>query len=297
MSICQYLGLDKLAWSLRRLHCPVPKTALVLEVGSGGNPYYRSNVLLDAYYETRQRFWEPLITDRPIVLGFVENLPFKDKAFDFVIASHVLEHSTDPARFLNELQRVAKAGYIETPDAFMERVNPYLDHRLEITVRDDQLVIRKKKSWQVDSELVELYEHRAKQIFTSQFIPHQPFAFHLRYYWQDYIDFVIVNPDVDAEWPSPTTRKSVTPPRKSMKQKIHNTVLYLVRSLLSQRARNRKIDLLSLLACPACGSAKLSNTNLENSILCLRCSCEYPVVNAIPNMMAKTDSLCGKKDK
>lgn len=29
----------------------------------------------------------------------------------------------------------AKAGYIEVPDAFMERINP-LDHRLEITVRD-----------------------------------------------------------------------------------------------------------------------------------------------------------------
>jgi len=106
----------------------VAPEALVLEVGSGGNPYARANVLLDAYEVTRQRHWVPLKTDRPTVLGFVEHLPFKDKAFDFVIASHVLEHSADPDRFLSELQRVGRGGYIEVPDAFMERIIPYRDH-------------------------------------------------------------------------------------------------------------------------------------------------------------------------
>lgn len=282
MSICRHLGLDKLAWSLRRLHCPVTKEALVLEVGSGGNPYYRSNVLLDAYEETRHRHWAPLITDRPTVLGFVENLPFKDKAFDFVIASHVLEHSADPARFLNELQRVAKSGYIESPDAFMERVNPYLDHRLEITERDHKLLISKKKSWQVDPELVELYEHQAKQIFTGQFIPSHPFAFHVRYYWYDHIDFVIDNPDLDAGWPSPTREVGLTH-RKSVNQKVNSAILSLVRTLFSQRSRNRKIDLLSLLACPACGSNQL----LSNGILirCAECAYEYTITNGIPKMI------------
>jgi uncharacterized protein YbaR (Trm112 family)/SAM-dependent methyltransferase len=282
MSICRKLGLDRLAWPLRRLHCPVTKEALVLEVGSGGNPYYRSNVLLDAYEETRHRHWAPLITDRPTVLGFVENLPFKDKVFDFVIASHVLEHSADPARFLNELQRVAKAGYIESPDAFMERVNPYLDHRLEITERDHKLLIRKKKSWQVDPELVELYEHRAKQIFTSQFIPSHPFTFHIRYYWHDHIDFVVDNPDLDAGWPSPT-RVVPSLAHKSVKQEINNAILRLVRTLLSQRSRNRKIDLLSLLVCPACGSDQLvSNRSL---IRCAKCSDEYSIADGIPKMI------------
>ena len=39
----------KIAWTLRRLHCPVDKNALVLEVGAGGNPYPRTNVIVDAY--------------------------------------------------------------------------------------------------------------------------------------------------------------------------------------------------------------------------------------------------------
>lgn len=32
--------LDSLAWSFRRLHCPVDKKALVLEVGSGGESVF-----------------------------------------------------------------------------------------------------------------------------------------------------------------------------------------------------------------------------------------------------------------
>ena len=98
-----FLNSDKYAWKFRRFHCPVDSTALVLEVGSGGNPYFRSNILLDAYENTRERHWAPLVSDRPTVLGFVEKLPFKDKVFDFVIASHVLEHSPNPVKFLTEI--------------------------------------------------------------------------------------------------------------------------------------------------------------------------------------------------
>ena len=39
-----------------------------------------------------------------------EALTFRDKSFDFVIASHVLEYSADPENFLLELNRVAKVG-------------------------------------------------------------------------------------------------------------------------------------------------------------------------------------------
>jgi len=168
MKLLCFVGLKRFAWSLRRLYCPVKNSDSVLEVGSGGNPYFRANVLLDAYEDTQERHWVSLVNDRPTVLGFVEHLPFKDNSFDFVIASHVLEHSTDPVKFISELQRVAKAGYIEVPDAFMERINPYLDHRLEITIRNEVLIIRKKANWAVDSELVELYEEHLKPILTKE---------------------------------------------------------------------------------------------------------------------------------
>jgi len=44
-----------------------------------------------------------------------KKLPFKDKEFDFVIASHVIEHVEDFEFFINELERISSKGYIELP--------------------------------------------------------------------------------------------------------------------------------------------------------------------------------------
>ena len=79
------IGLESIAWSLRRLHCPVDKNELFLEVGSGGNPYSRANVLLDSYEEPSERYWVPLKVDRPMVLGFGEKFPFKERLKDFTL--------------------------------------------------------------------------------------------------------------------------------------------------------------------------------------------------------------------
>ncbi len=44
-----------------------------------------------------------------------KKLPFKDKEFDFVIASHVVEHVEDFEFFVKELERISSKGYIELP--------------------------------------------------------------------------------------------------------------------------------------------------------------------------------------
>jgi SAM-dependent methyltransferase len=278
MRVARALRMERVAWGLRRLHCPVDRNALVLEVGSGGNPYARANVLLDAYPETRERHWVPLTVDRPFVFGFLEQLPFKDKSFDFVIASHVLEHSAAPERALAEMQRVGRAGYIEVPDAFMERVNPYKDHRAEITVRGGRLVIRKKRDWVVDRELVELYGHGAKPLVAGELIPSRPFAFHVRHYWKDRIEFDIVNPDVDASWTAPADDR-VGAAVGSDAPVWREAARRLLRRALSQSARNRRIDLGSLLACPSC-SAEVDRRG--DAYVCRGCSAAYPDRNGMP---------------
>lgn len=282
MRIFLKLGFENFAWACRRLYCPVPKSALVLEVGSGGSPYFRANVLIDAYEDTRERHWAPFVKDRPSVLGYGESLPFKDKIFDFVIASHVLEHSSDPEKFLNELQRVAKAGYIETPDAFMERINPYWDHRSEVTIRDGVLLVRKKSMWQQDSELVELYESRAKSLITQSVIPKYPFIFHTRFYWKDHIPYVIQNPKVDSSWDPPRVAQT-TQLHNSMRAKLGRLGLWLARAFFSQRKRNKQLQLINLLLCPSCRSIQLEMK--ENKIICNGCSKQYHVTHGVPNMM------------
>jgi len=44
-----------------------------------------------------------------------KKFPFSDKEFNFVIASHVLEHVDNIEYFIKELERVANSGYIEVP--------------------------------------------------------------------------------------------------------------------------------------------------------------------------------------
>ena len=277
MSLCRRAGLDGIAWSLRRLHTPVSRDALVLEVGSGGNPYWRSNVLLDAYLDTRERHFEQLVHDRPTVLGFVERLPFRDDVFDFVIASHVLEHSPDPVKFLGELQRVARAGYIEVPDAFTERLTAYLDHRLEITERDGTLVIRKKSSYITDAELWELFTHRANRVF-PELMSRRPFDFHVRFYWSraegDGIPYRITNPEVQCDWKAVDT--GYVRGDLSMMARAKRRTLSVARRLFSQHRRNRSLDLVGLLRCPECSGAPLSAGAMM--LTCPSCGRAYPIV-------------------
>jgi hypothetical protein len=273
MRALRKLGRDDLAWPLRRLHVPVGPEALVLEIGSGGNPFPRSNVLLDAYENTRQRHFEPLVSDRPTVLGLIEKLPFRDDSFDFVIACHVIEHSTNVGACLQEMQRVATAGYIECPDAFFERVNPYKDHRLEITDRDHELRIRTKPAWVGDPAVVELFEAQVKPSAKwNRHLRENPFAFHLRYFWtrdsggiRYQIEQVGDTQSFEGggEEESPAARSGG----------IRGTLIAAVRGLLSQKSRNSALDLRPLLRCPACGGTQLEQRG--EGLVCSSCSGRY----------------------
>jgi SAM-dependent methyltransferase len=272
MDLFLNLKLDSLAWSLRRVHVPVKKEDLVLEVGSGANPYFRSNVLLDAYENTQERHWAPLVTDRPTVLGYVENLPFKDKVFDFVIASHVLEHSPNPEKFIHEIVRVSKAGYIEVPHAFMERLTTYYDHRLEIFVEDGKLNIFKKKNWIVDEYLSKIFKNSADAILSKELISKRPFHFHVRYYWKDSIDFKILNPEVDISWAQPQSTVGMGAGDKRLIARVKQLVLKVVRIVFSQNARNKKIELTRLVQCPKCkGELKF----ISEKVKCESCQNEF----------------------
>lgn len=72
MKLLLKLGFVRLAWSFRRFHVPVSEEALVPEVGSGGNPYFRANVLLDAYEDTRERHFAPLVAKRRAVVAQIK---------------------------------------------------------------------------------------------------------------------------------------------------------------------------------------------------------------------------------
>lgn len=283
MKVAKKIGLRKLRWSLRRLHCPVPKAALVLEVGAGGNPYPRANVLLDAMESTIERNEQNLIVDRPLVLGLCEELPFKNKSFDFVIASHVLEHTDNPERFLTELMRVGKAGYIETPDGWFEKMCAFTFHRLEVSADNGKLLIRKKKSWKPD-EIAKLWDIKlANSKELSDFLRINPDLNYLRFYWKDSIEFEILNPECDASWKYPeeatNNNRSIKP---TLIAKVRDSYLTARRWLFSQNIRNKTLNVYELIRCPSCHSDSLEIS--KSNIFCRHCETSYGINKNIPSL-------------
>jgi SAM-dependent methyltransferase len=209
-----------------------------------------------------------------LVLGLCEELPFKDKSFDFVIASHVLEHTDNPEKFLTELMRVGRAGYIETPEGWFEKMCAFTYHRLEVSANKEKLFIRKKPSWKPD-EIATLWDVKlAKSKALFDFLRINPDLNHLRFYWNDTIDFEIVNPECDSSWPYPEEAENNRQERDRQKTSFTTMLrdLYLVsrRWLLSQNARNRNLDIYSLIRCPACHSDvyKIPGPALKCSNIC-----------------------------
>ena len=118
----------------------------VLDVGSGHQPNRRANVILDKYvgetiHRTTQQVEMP--TDKYFVLGDALKTPFTNKDFDYAIASHVAEHIDDPIKFSNELQRISKRGYIETPGPITEWLLPADSHKWIVRKNGNGLIFKK----------------------------------------------------------------------------------------------------------------------------------------------------------
>lgn len=125
----------------------------VLDVGSGDQPFPLATTLLDRLprrvedgdkVSTENPTMSVTRDGRPFVIGDLEELPFADQSFDFVYASHIIEHAADPEKALAELARVAPRGYIECPRAWYEFIDSSPFHQWLIDVVDGELQFRAK---------------------------------------------------------------------------------------------------------------------------------------------------------
>ena len=83
----------------------------VLEIGPGYTPLDISTHFIDNKIELKNT--------KNIDID-IEKLDFPDQSFDFVYCRHVLEDIQNPNHIFNEMIRVAKNGYIETPSPLIE---------------------------------------------------------------------------------------------------------------------------------------------------------------------------------
>jgi len=81
----------------------------ILDIGCGYRAHPSASVIADVQDLSKH------YKEKKFIKIDGKKLPFKDKEFDFIIASHVIEHVEDFEFFIKELERVSTKGYIELP--------------------------------------------------------------------------------------------------------------------------------------------------------------------------------------
>lgn len=180
-------------------------SAVVLDIGSGHNPWFRSNILCERFLVDDVERCGPLaVGRRPLCNADATALPFKDKSFDFVYCSHVAEHIEDLGTFLREIQRVGRAGYVETPNYLFEQAIGTTTHTWALWVEDG--VLHAERKW-IPAAPARVY-HEAHRILTYPVVAYVcqrlPELRVMTFWWKDRFDFVLH----DAPEPLTPTRAS-----------------------------------------------------------------------------------------
>ena len=179
----------------------------VLDIGCGYTAHKNATVICDI--QDLSNFYN----DKNFVKLDGNILPFKDNQFDFVIASHVIEHVKDVNTFIKELSRVSSKGYIELP-----------------TILEDNLVFENKKDhiWHMEfddienklniSEKIQYLEPVITVSTSKKFSKIFRQSLVLELYWEENIEFNLIQK------------------KKSDFQKISRLTLF--RKFLSKHLRN-----------------------------------------------------------
>ena len=158
----------------------------VLDIGCGYTAHDKATVICDI--QDLSNFYK----DKKFVKLNEEVLPFDDKEFDFVIASHVIEHVKDVKFFIKELERVSTKGYIELP-----------------TILEDNLVFENKKDhlWHMEfddiknqllvSKKIQYIEPMITVSSIKEFSKYFRQSLVLELYWENSIEFNIVEKKID----------------------------------------------------------------------------------------------------
>lgn len=266
----------------------------VLDVGPGALPFEYSDVWLDFVFDEQDRFAQSghaqPATGKPTVYYRGGRFPFKDKAFRYVVASHVLEHIPweDIPLFLSELQRVASAGYIELPRWTYELINNVPEHISTGDVNGNVLhVYKKDSSHQYNFFTAALMEKSANFRF---YVEREKELYFCRLEWMGTIPYELHEsgyvisrgmPAIISQLKSDCGRLllAASDPVAQVLQALRSRVarLPVIRNLLykketgvSRRVMSPK-DVVSRLSCPQCAGT------LEVSCQCASCGFWFEV--------------------
>ena len=152
----------------------------ILDIGCGYNANKFAKVICDVQDLSNH------YQDKKFIRLTEKKLPFKDKEFDFVVASHVMEHVEDVDFFIKELERVSKKGYVELPtmledNLVFENKKDHLWH-MDFDDVDSKLLISKKVQY-FEPVLTVSTIKKLNEIFRTSLV--------LELIWEDRINYII----------------------------------------------------------------------------------------------------------
>jgi hypothetical protein len=137
--------------------------------------------------------------NKKFVLIKDKELPFKVNQFDFVYASHVIEHVEDVSYFIKELQRISKQGYIELPSMLEDNLvlsdNSVKDHKWFFQFDDVNKILQVEKKKQLIEPFIThgLLFGSFRKNFRSSLV--------LELFWEKEIDYEFKNFTIPAKKP------------------------------------------------------------------------------------------------
>lgn len=257
---------------------PVKRQDLVADIGSGDNPNIRADILCDLYPESNDersgRFgiW---VDERPFILCDIHQLPFRDKAFDYIICSHLLEHVADPQRAVQELTRVGRRGRIETPSQLFEILYGWSFHRWRVARDGKGRLIFEGKDISVTGLLSEpIKKSREFEKLVSKF----PSEFLVKFEWEG--TFPV---EVRGKGVSSVNKKSPDPNEIFLEKILQRTLrrkikIFLIGAIRRCVSSHSSITLSDLLCCPKCHGALLKESE---GFVCKTCPQHFPERNGI----------------
>jgi len=158
----------------------------VLDIGCGYTAHKNASVVCDIQDLSN------VYKEKNFVKLTSNILPFKDKEFDFVIASHVIEHVEDVEIFIKELQRVSSKGYIELPTKLEDNLvfENKKDHLWHMEFDDD-------KNQLIVSEKIQFLEPILTVSSSKKFLEYFRQSLVIELIWENSIEFTIKKKDLN----------------------------------------------------------------------------------------------------
>ena len=179
----------------------------ILDIGCGYTANKHASVIADV--QDFSKFYK----EKKFIKINGKQLPFEDKEFDFIIASHVIEHVEDFQFFIQEIERISTQGYIELPSRLGDNLvfENIKEHIWWFKYDDDlKILVASKKNQILEPFITVSTVKKLEKIFREDLV--------LELFWEDKINF-----KVDREL--------------EMKSELKISFLYLIKKYFSKKIR------------------------------------------------------------